>query len=252
MSMRTSVVCLLGLLSSACVEPVADDAPVDTDGDTSALPDWCPPPAPFGRQDIDGTPASPYWVSHPDDEIANPPTLIFLPGGSGTMAPAGGTWMSFFDGVEAMDRFRVVMPYATTESNPPEYTSRVALIVEEIFTCFGGDPGAVHLAGHSNGGMQTFAIGMANPGLFTTLAGLPGILQPFDENQVIANLSGTAILLGVGEGDASQWRDGVQATAEAFEDAGFEVEHQVWRGVDHTPGPSWTGRDALFDWWEAH
>lgn len=212
-------------------------------------PEWCPPPE-SGRQEVEGTPASPYFVDHPDAFDVDAPTVVFLPGGDGGRSHADGTWAGFIEGATRGDDFRVVMPYSDSSELPVEQ-DRLLEILDEVLMCYGGDPGRVHLAGHSAGGYMAFDLMLDSPHRFATLAGAPGQFTVFSSEGVTTALSGKSVLVGAGEYDLD-WKDAMLELDEQLTLLGIDSRYIEFEGQNHTPSPMWTGRDDLFDFWAAH
>lgn len=215
--------------------------------DTAAAPftpaEGCPAAEPGVQEVTDG--AGPYRVMHPLEDDHAGPTVLFLPGGPGDEGSANATWSAFFD---ADPRgYRIVMPWDTT-GDYPNTAPPVEAILDEVAACFGGDPGRVHLAGHSNGGYLAYNV--VGPDLaerFVTVTGAPAYFTMLRESR----LAGLAFHNSAGDQD-EDWLAEMESAHEELTDAGFESELTVWTETGHTPGPGWDGRDAMFDFWDRH
>lgn len=245
------VSCCIAALLLGC--PPTD--PVDDD-DTAAPfvpPDWCPEPE-SGRQDVTDTDASPYYVSHPDTDALDVPMVVFLPGGAGgggTSGHATATWDGIFsEADDGLARYRVVMPYSTTDSFPDEYR-RSLDVLDEVLACFGGDPERVHVAGSSNGGRRAFTLMLTSPGTFRSMAGLPGYFEAWDADDAEeAFAGGKKAFHGVGEQDNADWLSGVEESHDLCEGVGIDSTHHVFPGIGHIPSPGWDDVTVLFDFWD--
>ncbi|GDX78999.1 hypothetical protein LBMAG42_08100 [Deltaproteobacteria bacterium] len=206
-------------------------------------PDWCPAPT-EGRQEVTDTPASPYFVTHP--EGADAPLVLFLPGGPGDRGSASATWEAFFD--EDSRGYRLVVPYVTESGYPTDVVPPVAELLDEVLTCFGGDPAKVHLAGHSNGGYLAYnVVGPDLAASFVTITGAPAYFNAFLPNK----FSGVAFHNSAGELD-TEWLAAMEEAHATLLEKGFDSQLTVWPDTDHTPGPNWTGQDAMFEFWDTH
>ncbi|MCH8817923.1 MAG: alpha/beta hydrolase [Chloroflexi bacterium] len=112
-------------------------------------------------------------VQHPTSGGSDNPTVIFLPGGSGSRAIAERAWANFLSAGTGADRFRLVVPYSGGIDLIDD-AGRVFGILDEVLACYGGDASQVHIGGTSNGGLASFALMLARPELFASLLGAPG------------------------------------------------------------------------------
>ena len=215
-------------------------------GDTGGVfdpPDWCPP-ATAGRQEVTDTPASPYYILHPD--VANAPIVLFLPGGPGDRGSAGATWTAFFD--EDSRGYRIVVPYVTEAGYPQTVVPPSAGLLDEVLACFGGDPGRVHLAGHSNGGYLAYNVfGPELADRIITITGAPAYFEDFRQ----ADFGTLAFHNAAGAEDAT-WLAAMEGAHETLLSKGFESQLTAWAATGHTPGPNWDGREGMFAFWDAH
>lgn len=240
--MRLSPICL-ALLLVACPpggEPPADDDDAVDDFDA---PDWCPAPE-DGRQQVDDTDAAPYLVSHPDSGLGDAPVVLFMPGGYGNDEHATGTWDAFLQGaVDGLSRYRVVMPFATDGDFRDEW-QRAEDVLDEVLTCFGGDPAELHLIGHSNGGWEALNLLQAmEPGTFATISVAPGSFDDYDPDRLV--VAQDRALVVVGENDDPAFIAACEGIRDALEAVGMDVTFEVIAGMGHTPEAGWSGGDAL-------
>ncbi len=258
MTLLFLVACTSGASDSPAADSAASAGPTDSAdsgvGDTADAadtadtgpftpPEWCPAPD-AGRQEVLDTPASPYFITHP--EAVDAPLVIFLPGGPGDRGSASNTWTAFFD--EDPRGFRLVVPYVTEKGYPTDVVPPVEAILEEVLTCFGGDASHVHLAGHSNGGYLAYnVVGPDLADRFVTITGAPAYFRDFNAS----DFTGLAFHNSAGELDPD-WLGAMQEAQDDLTAAGFDTQLTVWPDTGHTPGPGWTGRDAMFAFWEDH
>ncbi len=244
---------MIPLLLLAACDPAnnGDTVPLDTAGDsgeadTAAVfnpPEWCPAPT-SGRQEVTDTPASPYYVMHPDVESA--PIVLLLPGGPGDRGSAGATWDAFFD--EDARGYRIVVPYVTEQGYPEDVVPPVAEVLDEVLACFGGDAGELHLAGHSNGGYLAYnVVGPQLVDRIVTLTGLPAYFSAFRKNKY-----GTLAFHNAAGDTDTQWLEAMEDAHATLLEQGFDSELTVWPETGHTPGPNWDGREGMFAFWDAH
>lgn len=121
-------------------------------------------------------------------------------------------------------------------------------MLDEVLTCFGGDPAHVHLVGHSNGGYLAYNV--VGPDLgdrWATITGAPAYFQRFQKSK----LEGIAFHNAAGEDDPD-WPSAMQDAHDTLTEKGFESQLTVWPGQSHTPDKDWDGRDGMFAFWEAN
>lgn len=224
--------------------PIPETVVLD-DPEPVATPVYCPPDAAVGLQDVGGTPTSPYFIVHPETGDATTQTIMFVPGGRGSRRGAERVWSRYMAEGMGLEAFRVVIPYAE-DFDLLDDTRRVLGIVSELLTCFGGEPGGVHLAGVSNGGLIAFSLMIKSPELFTSLLGAPGAFPTTDPNawgdvppEWAELLVGKRIFNGVGELDAD-WQPEVQATHESLLAQEVDSVYVEFAGQGH-------GLDEAFD-----
>lgn len=232
----------LGILLSAGCTLAVDPA-------AARPPTYCVPTQ-AGLQEVTGTPAGPYFVSHPAASGERVATVIFLPGGSGLRRNAQRIWDSFLVGAKSVDLFRVVIPY-WPDLEMLEDFRRTLRIVDEINACYGGDPAQVHLAGFSNGGHAAFDLMVERPERFATLLGAPGEFDPRTSAADLARLRGKAVFNGVGELDDEFWHKGVRDAHEALIAAGVDSVYVEFKGQGHGAREGFP-RDLLLDFWLRH
>ena len=218
-------------------EPVAiDPGPVPTPG-------FCLPADEL--QNVGGTPASPYFVVHPETGDATTQTIMFVPGGRGSRRGAERVWSNYMAEGVGLENFRLVIPYAE-DFDLLDDTRRVLTIVPEVLACYGGEPGGVHLAGVSNGGLIAFSLMVNSPELFTSLLGAPGAFPTTDPSawrdvppEWAEKLIGKRVFNGVGELD-EDWQPEVRATHESLSAQGVDSVYVEFSGQNH-------GLDEAFD-----
>ncbi len=232
-----------------------DDSATDDDDagddDTTPLdpPEYCEPAVHGELQEILSTPASPYFVHHPDTEALDVPSVIFLPGGGGQRSAAQGSWGHWLSNGTGVDQFRVALPFSADGDLTDEYDRSVD-VVEELLLCYGGDPDHVHLAGTSNGGIGAYALILEAPDIFATLLGAPGAFINFDTQAVEAALAGKAVFNGVGEYDTG-WLPAVEATHDGLVGLGIESQFVIFEGQGHIADHTFD-ESIFYEFWLAH
>lgn len=217
------------------------------DTDTAPPPEWCPAPdRVMPLQDVTETPASPYFVHHAEPEIADPPTVVFLPGGPGDRTSAGFGYDAWLQQGNA--GFRIVVPYAPDGDLTDEY-ERTTAVADEVLACFGGDAAAVHLAGTSNGGLGAYDLILQEPDRFASLLGAPGAWQSADDAELVEALAGRPVYNAVGENDAS-WKPYVQAAHERLLGLGLESTYDELEGQGHVLDPAFD-ESVFFEFWRS-
>lgn len=245
--------------------PTISATPAPASTGSVAAASRAPPPRPTnpskcasvgegGLQDLTDSAAAPYFIHRPTPDNPNASTVVFLPGGSGGRASAAHVWDTVFAGRSDADEFQVVIPYSI-DVNFIDEAPRTLAIVNEVLSCYGGDPAEVHLAGTSNGGLAAFALMASRPEYFATLLGAPGAFPVQDPGTIdpavlARTLAGRAVFNGVGALDEN-WKPEVIATHNALARAGIESLFDEFAGEGHalsaTLDPS-----AFFDFWASH
>ena len=230
----------------------SDSSPV-----APAPPDLATPPdlsLPFcaaaeqGLQDITGTPASPYFVHHPDHATPDTPTVIFLPGGSGSRDIAASyIFKNWISRGKRLGELRVIVPYSDSDDFPGEL-DRVVPIVDEVLACYGGARDKVHLAGTSNGGRGAYQTMLAASDRFATLLGAPGLFPGgASDGDLKRALLGKSIYNGAGELD-SDWRPPVEKTDMRLQSLGLDSIFVVFPQQGHILNSKFNP-DGFFEFW---
>lgn len=234
---------LLPTATPNVVEPVSQEAvaspapsptsePVAVEESAGAIrPEYCAEPELGVLNEVGTTPASPYLVSHPTQGDASTPTVVFVPGGRGSRRSADGVWTRYLAEGTDLEAFRLVIPYSE-DIDLFDDARRVLAIVDEVLACYGGDEGAVHIAGVSNGGLIAFALMTTMPEMFTTLLGAPGAFPRNDPELWGDLLTGKRVFNGVGELDGD-WQPDVLATHEALSAQGVDSVYVEFPGQGH-------------------
>jgi len=214
----------------------------------------CPDTDPTALVDVNRTAAGPYLMHHPATSEPGAPTIVFLPGGSGSYAGAQRVWETFFSSGRGFEQFRVVIPYAL-DGELIDQALRTFAIVDEVLWCHQGDPMRVHLAGSSNGGLAAFGLMGREPERFATLLGAPGAFPVQDPAKVdpgvwVDLLAGRAVFNAVGEFDVD-WQQEVMATHNALTAAGIESFYVELPRQGHIPGSDFDS-SILLDFWSSH
>ena len=245
-----------GLLLFACAQPGAPESAVATSSAASqarvAPPEkaaFCPAASTGTLQNISDTPASPYFVHHPSSGPAEAPTVIFIPGGTGSRRSALRSWENYLSDGKGVESFRIIIPYSVDLDFLEEFP-RTFKILDEVLACYGGDPGKVHVAGVSNGGLAAFALMLQRPERFATLLGAPGEFAEVDPATWEKALAGRAVFNGVGEYDDA-WKPEVRETHDALVGVGIESIYVEFPGQGHTAREGFD-KGILFDFWMKH
>ncbi|MBT4514852.1 MAG: hypothetical protein HOC77_07145 [Chloroflexi bacterium] len=211
------------------------------------VPTFCPPAEHSTLQDIVTTPASPYFVQHPEVEATSTPTVIFLPGGVGSKASAVRVWANLLSEGDGAEMFRLVVPYFE-DADLVDDTSRVFRIYDEVLACYGGDASQIHIAGTSNGGLAAFAIMMAAPDRFASLLGAPGAFPNNAPAFVSESLRDKPVFNGVGENDVAFWKPTVKLTHAMLEAAGIGSVYVEFADQGHRANLAFD-ETVFFDFW---
>lgn len=241
-------------MSSLFVLILAAGCGGDTDsGDAQDVfdpPEWCPVPG-LGLIEVHETPASPYFILHPEPEpaVTDAPIVIFLPGGPGDQGSASMVFGNWVGQPQGRGAFRIAIPFAEDGDLTDEY-DRTVDILDEILTCFGGDREHVHLAGTSNGGIGAYDLMLVEHKRFASLLGAPGGWRTWDEEAVKTALTGKSVYNGVGELD-DIWRDPVEQTHDNLIAAGIDSKLVIFEGEGHALSPDFD-ESIFYDFWSSH
>lgn len=91
--------------------------------------------------------------------------------------------------------------------------------------------GAMHVAGHSNGGLSAFHIAAKYPAFFKTVTGYPGLLDGQNLGR-IQRLKSMCLFMHVGDQDPS-WMSAMQRQADALQEQGFSIQYTVEKNQVH-------------------
>jgi poly(3-hydroxybutyrate) depolymerase len=92
--------------------------------------------------------------------------------------------------------------------------------------------GAMHVAGHSNGGLSAFHIAAKYPAFFKTVTGYPGLLDGQSDVRRIQALKPMCLFMHVGDQDSS-WMSAMQRQAESLQRQGFSIRYSVEKNQVH-------------------
>jgi predicted peptidase len=244
----------LGLLvgSLGCRRPIteAPQRELVAQAVRAAAEKRCAPTLSGMLQDVVGTPASPYFMHHPEQPTDETPTVIFLPGGAGTRTIARDfIWKNWLSRGRRLDAVRVVIPYVADGSRMTrEEAGRTLRILEEVLACYGGARARVHLAGTSNGGRHAFYLMAEAPGRFASLLGAPGVFPAAsDDARLTAALRNRPVYNGVGAEDGD-WKPEVQATHQRLERLGVRSVYVEFPGQGHIVNDQFDP-SGFFDFW---
>lgn len=240
--MSTLRAAIVAFVTAACAAPGAPAAP--------SPPAYCAVAQIGTLQDLTTTPASPYFVHHPAAASARAPTVVFLPGGSGSKRNAQRAWDAYLAGANGVDAFRIVVPY-WPDVDITEDFHRTLAVIDEVLACYGGDATQVHLGGFSNGGHAAFDLMLQRPERFATLLGAPGEFQLSVTPAQLVVLRGKAVFNGVGEKDDEFWHKGVRDAHAMLTAAGVESSYMEFAGQGHSAGAAFP-KDVLFEFWLKH
>lgn len=210
----------------------------------------CPKPESGSLQEVTESPAGPYFVHHPDSPSADTPTVIFLPGGSGTRTIAKDfIWKNWLSRGRRLGEVRVIIPYFPNREHMTRAESVRALrIREEALTCFGGKRERVQLAGTSNGGRHAYFLMTAAPERFASLLGSPGVFPVKIADEALrAALRDKPVYNGVGAADPD-WKPPVQATQKRLEALGIRAAYVEFPEQGHILDDKFDP-SGFFDFW---
>ncbi|MDA1349386.1 MAG: hypothetical protein O3A47_11075 [Chloroflexi bacterium] len=211
-------------------------------------PPYCFPSETGTLQEVERTPASPYFVHHPKADSTDPPTVIFLPGGSGSRRSAQRVWSNYLSEGVGVEAFRLVVPYSLDEVGSE--TQTVLAVLDEVLACYGGGAAKVHLAGVSNGGLAAFAVMLRHAERFATLLGAPGLFRIDDPAKWANAMGGRAVFNGVGANDDG-WMPDVKAMHDGLLAEGVESVYVEFAGEGHTVGAEFD-ESVFFRFWTEH
>ena len=249
-----AAIALILWTSAACAQSqAAGSTPALPAQVTSAIlsdePEHCAE-AQLGKlMDIGDTPASPYFVRHPSSDLAEAPTVIFIPGGAGLRRNAQRAWESYLSDGKGVESFRFIIPYSANVDFLEEFP-RTFEILDEVLACYGGDPKKVHVAGFSNGGLAAFALMLQRPDRFATLLGAPGEFAAMNPGEWAKALSGKSVFNGVGEKD-NDWKPEVKETHDALVSVGIDSVYAEFPGQGHSARDGFD-KSVLLDFWLKH
>lgn len=223
------------------------DGGVATTDDAAAAPrpDFCVGAKRGVLQDLTSTPKGPYFVHHPDESVASPDTIVFVPGGPGSRDTAEATFELWLSRGSTLGNFRVIVPYSA-DGDLTDEGSRIVPVLDEVLACYGGSAARVHLAGTSNGGRAAFAEMLKSHDRFITLLGAPGLFQATDL-QLSNALEGKRVFNGAGALD-KEWGPQVKATHERLVALGLMSVHVELPGEGHILSPT-ADQEPFFDFW---
>ena len=209
-------------------------------------PDYCEPAGTDELHEVLSTPASPYFVHHPTSGSPAGPTVMFLPGGSGSRRGAERVWRNFLSEGDESGVFRLVMLYSE-DGELSDAVPRMYKIREEVLACFGGDSNKVHIAGTSNGGHMAFFMMLTRPQMFASLLGAPGEFPVNQPERWVTSLGGRPVFNGVGANDVD-WIPGVRGTHDGLVSSGGNSVNVEFVGQGHQVGPEFDER-IFFEFW---
>jgi pimeloyl-ACP methyl ester carboxylesterase len=216
----------------------------------SGPPAYCLPAEYDALQDIETTPSSPYFVQHPHTGGPSTPTVIFMPGGSGSRTIAKRVWSNYLSSGEEAGLFRLVIPYSDTQTLIDEGT-RVFGIIDEVLACYGGDQSQVHIAGTSNGGLAAFALTLASPERFASLLDAPSAFTTLNSRTIADALEsapeGFRVFNGVSEVDIG-WMSGVKVTHDQLVEIGVDSTYLEFAEQSHQLRQEYD-ESVFFEFW---
>jgi predicted esterase len=243
----------VALMLSACRTAAPPPAPSGIEAGagpaSSPVGDHCVAAERGTLQDITSTPHAPYFVHHPDAGVADPATIVFVPGGPGSRDTAAITFERWLSRGTTLGRYRVIVPYAA-DGDLTDEGDRIVPILDEVLGCYGGDKARVHLAGTSNGGRAAFALMLRSPDRFATLLGAPGLFQGATDDQLKMALAGKAVFDGAGELD-DEWRPLVEATNQQLVRLGIDATLVTFPGQGHI-WDEHADPEPMFAFWSRH
>jgi predicted esterase len=215
----------------------------------SARPAFCAPVV-GGLVDVQGTPAGPYFVLHPDAGRSPRATIYFVPGGPGSRDTANATFSLWLSRGKTLGDYRVIVPYSANGDLTVE-GDRLVPVLDEAVACYGAPSDRVHLAGTSNGGLAAFALMLRAPDRFVSLLGEPGLF-PSDatDDQLVGALTGKSVFNGAGQLDTT-WDPLVKATNDRLVSLGIDSVYVEIPNQSHILDDS-ADQNVFFDFWKTH
>ena len=229
------------------------DTPTIVEEVAANVPDYCVPAETGILQEIESTRASPYFVHHPTVDNPLAPTVVFLPGGSGSRRSAQRAWERYLSEGDGMETFRLIVPYSD-DIDLLDDTLRTYRILDEVLECYGGDANGdankVHVGGVSNGGHGAYVLMLVRPERFVTLFGAPGEFPTIDPARWAESLKGRSVFNGVGASD-EDWIPGVKATRDGLVEAGIDSVYMEFPGQGHIVSDEFD-ESIFFEFWMGH
>ena len=241
---------VLGLAGCAHAPVILPETELAAQAARDAAQGRCPKMTPGTLQEITDSPAGPYFVHHPAQQTDETPTVLFLPGGSGTRTIAQDfIWKNWLSRGRRLSEVRVIIPYFPNKEHMTRAEAvRTLRIREEALACYGGKKERVHIGGTSNGGRHAFFLMTAAPERFASLLGAPGVFPvKLSDERLTAALRGRPVYNGVGAADPD-WKPEVQATQGRLERLGLRSTYVEFPAQGHIVDDKFDP-SGFFDFW---
>ena len=166
------------------------------------------------------------------DAARSYPVILVFTGGSQQLRGAESTLSSDWQAEAERRGYIVISPGSPDGSLFFEAGDRIFPdFLEMIRRDYRVPLGAMHVAGHSNGGLSAFHIAAKYPAFFKTVTGYPGLLDGENLGR-IQRLKPMCLFMHVGEQDPS-WMAAMVRQAETLQQQGFSIKYAVEKNQVH-------------------
>ena len=175
-----------------------------------------------------------YKVVLPDgfDPARTYPVVLVFTGGPQTLQMAGSTLETDWRQEGERRGYILISPGSPNGALFFEDADRIfPEFLDQIFRDYKIKDGALHIAGHSNGGLSAFHVAGLYPKYFSTVTGYPGLLGGSDLEHAQA-LKSKCLFMHVGDRD-SDWMAAMQSEARTLSQEGFKIRLTVEKNQVH-------------------
>ena len=166
------------------------------------------------------------------DAARSHPVILVFTGGSQQLRGAENTLSSDWQAEAERRGYIVISPGSPDGSLFFEAGDRIFPdFLEMIRRDYRVPLGAMHVAGHSNGGLSAFHIAAKYPAFFKTVTGYPGLLDGENLGR-IQRLKPMCLFMHVGEQDPS-WMAAMVRQTETLQQQGFSIKYAVEKNQVH-------------------
>jgi pimeloyl-ACP methyl ester carboxylesterase len=171
------------------------------------------------------------------------PVVLVLPPGNQNEAMVEEAVRRYFEAGALKAGWVVICPAAPATPPNTTFVTDPAPLIEFLGvlpTIATPEPGGVHLAGVSNGGIAALRIARLSAGRLASVTVLPGFHADPIKPEEWSSLAGIPVTIWVGENDQDLWKTQARATADALTLVGAEVHFEIIKGQGHVldMGPS--------------